>query len=209
MDHRHQGGRTVDHGRIDHLTLARTRRLQQRRHHAEGEQHPPAPEIAHQVQRRHRRRIGPAHGPQRTTDGDVVDVMAGPRGQRTVLAPPGHAAVDEGPVPDKTGIGPDAQPLRHAGTESLDESVGPFDQAQHELDRFGVLEVDPHRGTAPGQEVPMARIRGRGTFGSAGGRPLEADDLGAGVSQHHGREGAGPDPRQLDDLDTAERSASR
>ena len=48
-----------------------------------------------------------------------------------------------------------------------------------------------------------------GPFGGTGGRPLEADDLGAGVGQHHGGEGTGPDPRQLDDLDAAERSASR
>ena len=64
VDHRHQRGRAVDHGGVDHLALARAGRLEQGGHHAEGEQHAPAAEVAHQVERRHRRRVGPAQRPR-------------------------------------------------------------------------------------------------------------------------------------------------
>src|ERR1700684_2833643 len=43
-------------------------------------------------------------GPPPPADGDVVDVVTGPRGQRTVLAPPGHAPVDERRVPGQAGV---------------------------------------------------------------------------------------------------------
>ena len=59
------------------------------------QQHAAAAEVADQVERRHRRLAGAADRVQRAGQRDVVDVVAGARRQRAVLAPAGHAAVDE------------------------------------------------------------------------------------------------------------------
>ena len=47
--------------------------------------------------------------------------------------------------------------------------------------------------------------------GRVGGplRPVDADDVGAGVGEHHPGEGSGPEPGQLDDPDALERAAHR
>ena len=55
-------------------------------------------------------------------------------GERPVLAPAGHAAVDEARVAREADVGAEAEPLHHAGAETLDEHVGALDQAQGGLD---------------------------------------------------------------------------
>src|SRR3954451_932500 len=50
IDAAEQQRRAVDHRGIDHLALARALRLEESAHHAEGEQHAAAAEIAHQVE---------------------------------------------------------------------------------------------------------------------------------------------------------------
>ncbi len=155
MDHRHQRGRAVDHGGVDHLPFARAGRLEERGHHAEGQQHPATAEVADQVQRRHGRRVGPAQRPQGPADRDVVDVVPGHRGHGAVLAPSGHASVDQPTVPGEAGLGPDAQPLGHTRPEALDQAVGLLDQVEDELDGVGVLEVDADRRPGPVQQVPV------------------------------------------------------
>ena len=212
VDHRHQGRRAVDHGGVDHLALAGAGGLEQRGHHAEGQQHAAATEVAHEVQRRHGGRIGPAQRPQRAADGDVVDVVPGPGRHRSVLAPPRHAPVDQPRVAAEAGVGPDAEPLGHAGPETLDQPVGLLDQPEHELDGVGVLQVDTHRGTGPVEQVPVrARTGGLDLLPAldrARRGALEPQDLRPGVGQHHARVGRRPDARQLNDLDPAQRSTA-
>ena len=91
---------------------------------AECEQHAAAAEVADQVERRHRRLAGAADRVQHAGERDVVDVVAGALGERTVLAPAGHAAVDEARVARVHGVGPEAEALHHAGPEALDQRVG-------------------------------------------------------------------------------------
>ena len=212
MDHRHERCRAVDHGGVDHLALAGAGGLEQGGHHAEGQQHAAAAEVAHEVQRRHGSRIGPAQRPQRTADGDVVDVVAGHGRHRPLLTPPRHAPVDQPAVAPEAGVGPDAQSLGHAGPEALDQPVGLLDEPEHELDGVGVLEIDADRGTGPVQQVPVRpRPRGRDLLPAldrARRRPLEPQDLRPGVGQHHAGVGRRPDSRQLNDLDPAQRSTA-
>ena len=85
----------VDHRRVDDLALARALRLEHRADHAEGQQHPAAAEVADQVQRRQRPLAGASDRAEDAGERDVVDVVAGDRRERPVLAPAGHAAVDE------------------------------------------------------------------------------------------------------------------
>ena len=107
-------GGAVDHGGVDHLALAAALGVEQAAHHAEGEEHAAAAEVAHQVQRRHRRLAGPADRLERAGERDVVDVVAGPRRVRAVLAPAGHAAVDELRVAGEHRVGAEAEALHHA-----------------------------------------------------------------------------------------------
>ena len=123
-EHRRQQRGAVDHRGVDHLALARALRLEQRAGDAEGEQHAAAAEVADQVERRHRRLAVAADGVQRAGERDVVDVVAGARRQRPVLAPAGHAAVDQPRIAREQRVGPEAQPLHHAGPEALDQRVG-------------------------------------------------------------------------------------
>ena len=88
---------------------------------------------------------------ERAGERDVVDVVAGRVRERTVLAPSGHAPVDEARVAREARVGPEPEPLGHARAEPLDERVGLLDQAQHGLDAVGVLQVD-------GDVAPAARV---------------------------------------------------
>ena len=92
--------------------------LEQPAHHAEGQQHAAAAEVAHQVERRHRR-ARPARPiiARVPRQGDVVDVVAGRWGVGPVLAPAGHAPVDQLGVAGQALVGPDAEPLGDAGPE--------------------------------------------------------------------------------------------
>src|SRR3546814_3572886 len=79
----------------DLLALARTLALEQGGQHAHGEIQRAAAKVADQIERRHRLAAGRADGMQGTGERDVVDVMPGRGGERAVLAPAGHAAIDE------------------------------------------------------------------------------------------------------------------
>ena len=65
---------------------------------------------------------------ERAGQRDVVDVVAGGVGVRAVLAPAGHAAVDEPRVAGEADVGAEAEALGHAGPEALDERVGLLDE---------------------------------------------------------------------------------
>src|ERR1700722_17006630 len=86
IDAAQQQRRAVDHRRVDHLALARALRLEKTAHHAEGQKHAAAAEVTDQVQRRCRLVLD-ADGVQRAGEGDVVDVVAGRLGERSLLAP--------------------------------------------------------------------------------------------------------------------------
>ena len=94
-EHGHQGRGTVHHRGVDDLALAGAGRLQQAADQPVGEQHAAAAEVADEVERRHRLAAGLANRSQCACQADVVDVVAGGVGDRSFLAPAGHAAVDE------------------------------------------------------------------------------------------------------------------
>ena len=177
--------------------------LDQPARHAEGEQHAAAAEVADQVERRHRRPAAPTDRLERAGERDVVDVVAGGLGVRAVLAPAGHAPVDEPGVAGEAGVGAEAEPLHDAGAEALDEAVGLLDERQHGLDAVGVLEVDADR--APPAVEHVGRRSGRVAAADVL-RPVDADHVGAHVGQHHGAERTGADAGDLDDLQALEGS---
>ena len=195
--------RTVDHGGVDDLPLAAALGFEQGAHHAEGQEHAPAAEVAHHVQRRRRALAPTTEVGEGAGQRDVVDVVAGPGGVGAVLAPAGHAAEHQLRVAGQAHLGPDPEALHHAGPEALDDGVGRLDQLEQRLHTVGVLEVDPDGAPPTVQHVPA---RGVGHLVAHVLGPVDADDVGAHVGQHHGAEGARSDAGDLDDAVPGERS---
>ena len=125
---------------------------------AEGQQHAAAAEVADQVERR-RWGASPARpiGCEGAGEGDVVDVVAGRLGVGAVLAPAGHAAVDE-----RAGCGRgrrrDRSPSRSATPGRKPSiSTSAFSTSRSSVSTpVGVLQVDADRAAAPGQDVAWA-----------------------------------------------------
>src|SRR5262249_17169098 len=144
---------------------------------------------------------------EHTRERDVVDVVARGAGERPVLPEAGHAPVHEARVARETGLGPEAEPLHHAGTESLEQPVGPFAKAQNGVGAFGSLEI--HADAA----APAApQMVGRPLAERTGPRPHDPHHLGPHVGEHHCAVGTGPDPcdlEQSDPLERPHRSSSR
>ena len=88
-------GRAVDDGGVDDLPLTARARLEQRGEHADREVERAAAEVTDEVDRHLGRPARPPDRTERAGDGDVADVVPGGVGERTVLAPAGHPAVDE------------------------------------------------------------------------------------------------------------------
>ncbi len=161
----------------------------QRGEDAEGQQHRAAAEVTHVVERRHRRLARTADGVQRAADRDVVDVVARCVGERAVLAPAGHAAVDQARVARMAFGGSEAQALHHAGAETFDEHVGFRDDVEHGCGRAVRAQVDLQRAAAAREDVVRRSARA-GAF--------DADHLRAHVGEQHRAERPGADARHLD-----------
>ena len=73
---------------------------------AEREQHPPATEVADEVDRRRRALVGEPEVREHTGEGDVVDVVPGCLRERAVLAPTRHPPVHELRVSGEARSGP-------------------------------------------------------------------------------------------------------
>src|SRR5439155_8310159 len=139
-------------------------------------------------------------------DGQVGEVVAGGTGERAVLAPAGHPAVDEGRVGGVDLGGADAEAFGDAGAEALDQDLGPGRQAQHQIRGAGRLEVDGDRVPAAPEHVVPGVAAGLGRGQGAGVGTLQPEYVGAEVGEQHPGEGRRPDARQLDDPDTRQRS---
>ena len=135
--HRHEDRGAVDHRGVDDLTLTRPTGLDERARDAERHEHPAATEVTDDVDRRRRLRARATEVRERATERDVVDVVTRGLRVRTVLAPAGHAPVDELRVPGEAGVRSDAEPLGDARPEPLDERVGLLDEREHGLDAVG------------------------------------------------------------------------
>jgi hypothetical protein len=81
----------------------------------------------------------------------VVDVVPGVRGVRTVLPPAGHPAVHQPGIHSEAVVRPQAESLGDARAEPLDEYVGGADQIEHHLSTGRRLEVDGQRTPSPVQ----------------------------------------------------------
>lgn len=92
-DHRAQMGGAIDNGRVNHLPAPGFAHLMEGGQNAHGQIHRPAPEIAQEVQGRHRSVLSDCM--KRTREADIVDVMPCILRARAGLAPAGHPAIDQ------------------------------------------------------------------------------------------------------------------
>ncbi len=189
----------VDHRRVHDLALAGGLTLDEGGQDAEHEEHRTATEVADHVQRRHRALTLAADGVQDAGQRDVVDVVAGRVGERALLAPAGHAAVDDARVALEDHIRPEAEPFGDAGTEALDEDVGALEQGQDLLDVGGILEVGLDDATVALNRIALSLLRDL-----AGA--LHDDDIGAEIGEQRRGVRAGTETLELDDADTRERT---
>lgn len=124
---------------------------------------------------------------------DVGDVVTGPLGQRSVLAPAGHPPVHEPRIAGQRGVGPDAEAFGDARPVALDQDVGALDQIEHPGGSALGLEVDEHGALVAVGEV----VRGVDAQPRAAG-PVDPDDIGAEVGKEHRGERTGSDAGQFD-----------
>ena len=197
-DHVRERERAVDHGGVDHLPLPRRLAFHEGGEDPEHEEHRAAAEVADHVQRRHRAVVGPSDRVQHTGQRDVVDVVAGRLGERSVLAPSGHPGVDKAGVACGDGVGPEPEALHDAGPEALDQHVGALEQAHHRLDVTRVLEV-----RLDDRAAALLRVGDPPLLGQQAG-PLDADDVGTEVGEQQRGVRTGADTGELDDTDTRE-----
>ena len=203
--HLHEQARPVDHRGVDDLAAARRARLQHRREDADEQQHGAAAEVADEVQRRHRSFARPADRVQRTGERHVVDVVPGLTRHRTVLTPPGHAAVDQPRVAGVAVGRPDPEAFGDARPVALDQDVRVVDQAQHRVATRGVLEVGRDPAATAQDGVGAIRV----TEPQSPGRPVDAHDVGPEIGEHHGRVRTRSDSGQLHDPQPAQRPRPR
>jgi hypothetical protein len=147
-----------------------------------------------------RSRLVLAHGVQGAGDRDVAEVVAGGGGERAVLAPAGHPAVDQPRVASQAVVRAEAEPLRRTGPETFDQHVGGGHQVEDGGDRVGVLEVERDARPAAVEQVGGAAGERLAT------RPVDADHVGAEVGQDHARMRTRPDAGQLHDLHPTQRA---
>src|SRR5581483_12326644 len=115
-------------------------------------------EVADEVDRGCRLATGAAEVRERARERDVVDVVTRRVGHGTVLAPPGHAPVDEPGVAREAHVGAETETLHHTGPEALGQRVGLPDETEQGLDAVGVLEVDADGAPAAVHHRYRARV---------------------------------------------------
>ena len=171
------------------LALAAALGLEQGADHAEGEEHAAAAEVADHVERRHRRLAGPAEVGQRAGQRDVVDVVArttrrtGPSWPQPVMRPNTsfglRARQTSGPTPRRS-ITPGRKPSMRASADSTSSSSASTPSG---FLRSMAIERRPrlqHVAATASSGSRLADVLG----------PVDADDVGAHVGQHHGAERA-------------------
>ena len=199
--HGEQRRHSVHDGGVDHLAPSGGGALDQGRAYAVRHQHPAAAEVAEQVRGKLRRTAGPPQGVQGAGPGDVPDVVPDRRGQRPVLAPPGHTGVDQPGIAGQADIGPGAEALGHPGPEAFQQHVGRVDEPQQRVDRAGMLQVQ-YRGPAAAIQQLLPRPSPAGPW------PVDAQHGRAGVGEHHGAERRRPDARELEHPHPGQRPAA-
>jgi hypothetical protein len=126
--------------------------------------------------------------------------LSGGTGRPRGLPPAGDAAVDEPLVAREADVRAEAEALRRARPEAFDQRVCALDEPQHDLGCALLLEVE-----RDGRATAAERFHERPAVVRGGRRPVDPDDVGAEVGEHHRGERPGPDAGQLDHPEVGQR----
>jgi hypothetical protein len=193
-EHRHQRGRAVDHRGVHHLALAGLRGFKQRGEHADHEIECTAAEIADQVEWRHRLFRRADRG-ERTSQRDIVDVVAGGLRQRAFLAPAGHAPIDQFRVAREHDLRAKPESLHHAGPETFDQGVGASEQVEHLRNGLLVLQIEFDHLAAASRDRFQILFRADA---------IQRHDFRTHIGEHHAGEGARADAGKFDNADAGQ-----
>ena len=122
-------------------TLTATSGGENSAHDPECKAEPAAP-VADNRRRRDRRRAWAGGKRERAAQGQIVEIVTSRLGERPVLPPAGHAAVDKPRIAPGAVGRTEAQALHHPGPVALDQCVGGLDEAERLFDRFRALEIE-------------------------------------------------------------------
>ena len=136
-------------------------------------------------------------GVQHARQRDVVDVVAGARGHRPVLAEPRHAPEHQAGVDLEQVVGAKAEAFHDAWPETFDQGVGFGHKLAHNVAPGIALDVHRDRLAAAMQDVEFGLLAGQAQVGLFA--PVDADHLGAHIGEQHAAERGGADAGHLDD----------
>ncbi len=162
----HQRRSTVDHRRVDNLSLAGTTCFQKCGKYAYGEVGTAAAEVGGQIQRNRWRTVLLANRADDAGERGVVAVMTDGIRQRSALSPAGHTAIDESLVPRHAGVRSQSESFHDAGPKSLEQGIRRFTEFEHEIDARFTLEIDADRRPTAVHQIESGgyadpEIRGR------------------------------------------------
>ena len=190
---RHHAQRPVGHRHVEVLSAAGALPTQQGGGDGQRGVHPSRGDVGHSRARQRGSAIGAASAAvQIARHGQVVEVVAGPLPPGARLAESAGRAVDDSLVDGPHRPIADAEPVGHAGTETLDDHVAGSGDGQERLTTSVALEVEQRPAHAP-----MAAVGVRGRHHRHSGLPGHRPDL------HHlravvGEQPAGPRPGATD-----------
>ena len=119
---------------------------------------------------------------QRTNQGNIVNVMTNHVGQRSLLAPAGHAPEDQAWVAGHTHLGAEPQPFHHPRPEAFDKRISLVNQLERRLGPFLLLEVNRNRAATTSEQVKpgVGRHAEVGIFS-----PVQTQHLRAHIREQH------------------------
>ena len=200
--------RAVGDRGIDHLALARSPRFQDPADDAERQHQTAAAHVAEE----HRRRPGLSARSRTQRKGtrecEVVEVVARRLAQRSTLAPPGHATINEARIAHETNVRTEPIALHDTRAKSLDQRVRAIDQAQRSGRSGWRLEVERNRALAAIEQCIATQVEKKETsrvFGLAALRSITRTSAPKSASIIDAK-GSGPDAGEFDNPNTLQRS---
>ena len=159
----------------------------------------------------------PLHRPVHRHDAGIgvgERLVAGFRGERPRPAERADLAIDDARIARLQRLKADAERLREAGSQIVDQHIRPFDERKEAPERRVLLEVHD-RGAlvavedVEGERMAFAVLLHEPEPGVVAARLLDLDDVGAEIGEDRARIGAGDVLADLDDGEAGKRHGRR
>src|SRR5487761_1181083 len=200
--------RPVQHRGVDPAPLRPPAGRHQRAEDGDGGLEAAAPDIRHLDRQGYGWAIPGAVEPEGAGGSQVIEVVAGARGEGTVLPVTGDRAHDQPRIARVEGIPAKTEPGHDARAVAFDEHIGVLDQAEEEVAAQGRLEVQGEAALVAVDGVEQDALAVDKRWGPAQvvatAGLLDLDHVRAHVGQEHGAEGAGQEAGQVEYSDAGQ-----